>query len=77
MRQPFCTCIFWLPTKCFLVKKLVGKIKENTLDLISRLYNCIGVDRFRYANYLQSACREYAQHVERSLTDRFSFAGVR
>ena len=67
--------------KCFLIKralpKLVGKIKERTRDLISRLYNCMAVDRFTYANYSQIALREYAQHVERSLTDRFSFAGIR
>ena len=34
------------------------------------LYNCMAMDRFGYANYSQSARREYAQHVERTLTVR-------
>ena len=68
----------WLFTKFFLIKRaqsqLVGK---RTRDLISHLYNCMAVDRFGYANYSQSPHSEYAQHVGRSLTDRFSFVGVR
>ena len=76
-------CIYFicLHVKCFLIKtaqpKRVGTIKERSQGLISRLYNCMAIDRSRYANYLQSARREYARHVEHSLTDCFSFAGVR
>ena len=43
----------------------------------SRLYNCMALDRLGYANYSQGTNREYVQHVEHSLTDRFSFAGDR
>ena len=51
--------------------------KGKNRGLISHLNNCTAIDRFGYANYLQSAHREYTQHVERSLTDHFSSAGVR
>ena len=66
--------IFYLIVyKCFLIKtaqpKLVGKIKERTRGLISRLNNCIAIDRFRLAYYSQIALREYAQHVDHSLID--------
>ena len=73
--------VICLLTKCFLIKraqpKLVGKIKERTRDMIFHLYNCMAVNRFGYAICSQSAHREYAQHVKRSMTDRFSFSGVR
>ena len=35
--------------------QLVGRIKDITRGLISRLYNCTAIDRFGYANFLQSA----------------------
>ena len=75
-------CIYFncLHVKCFLIKtaqpKLVETIKERSQGQISRLYNCMAIDWFRYANFSQSARREYARHVEHSLTDCFSFAGV-
>ena len=47
-----------LLTKCFLIMraqpKLVGKIMVRTPDLISRLYNCMAVDRLGYAYYSHS-----------------------
>ena len=63
--------VIWLLTKCFLLKRAQLK------DLISRLYNYMAVDRFGYANYSQSTHREYAQHIGRTLPNRFSFTGVR
>ena len=49
-------------------QNLSGKIKERTGGLISRLNNCMTIDRFRCMNYSQSAHREFTQQVERLLT---------
>ena len=52
-----------------------NKGKNSTCrGLNSRLYNCMAIDRFGYTNYSQSACREYAQHVDSFLIRSWSLA---
>ena len=56
-------------------KPVVNKKKRTNSMLTFHVYNYTALDRFRYANYSQSARREYAQ--QEVVEMRFSFADIR